>query len=71
MNGTDIEQAIASQVTDTQGNPVFPRCPNERLAKGDTLTCHITFSDGSFHDIAVTVTGFRSDGTPQIKIDTP
>jgi hypothetical protein len=69
INGAGVAQAIASQVTDTSGNPISPNCPDKRLAKGDTLTCHVTFSDGSFHDVAVTVTGFSADGTPQIKID--
>lgn len=42
-----------------------------RLVQGDSITCRVTLTDGSYNDISVTVTGFASNGNPAIKIGIP
>jgi hypothetical protein len=71
VTGSEIAQALDQQVTDKQGNPISASCPNERMLEGDKITCRANFSDGSYHDVVATVTGFRSDDTPSIKVGLP
>lgn len=70
LSGADIEQALAAQLTDRQGNPVLPSCPDERLVEGESIRCRVTFSDGSYHDFDVSVVGFDSNGAPKLKVAT-
>ena len=68
--GAAIARALDQQLTDTQNNPITATCPDERMAQGDKITCRARFIDGSYHEVAVTLTGF--DGSvPKIRVDVP
>jgi len=69
--GADIERALSGQLTDKEGNRVLASCPNERVVEGETITCRVTFSDASYHDFTVTLTGFNPDGSVKIKLGVP
>jgi hypothetical protein len=71
VTGSAIEQALAEQLKDSEGNSVFPSCPNERMIVGDTIVCRVMFADGSYKDAGVALTGFHDGGTPEIEIGPP
>jgi len=66
--GSAVAGVLSRQVSDTQGRHIQASCPDARLAKGETTTCHATFSNGTCHLFTVTVTGFGASGKPRIRV---
>jgi len=71
-NGDTIAAALEQHLLDKANQPISSaECPNQRLLNGDDIACRVTFSDGSYKDITVTVKNIDANGGVQIEVGVP
>jgi hypothetical protein len=69
--GSAVADKLRSQLGEAGSGQAIANvaCPNKRLAEGDSVICDVTFADGSFVEVEVTVEGFTPSGDADLQVD--
>jgi hypothetical protein len=69
--GSSVANKLRSQLGEAGTGQAVANasCPNKRMAEGDSVTCNVTFNDGSFVEVEVTVEGFTPSGDADLQVD--
>lgn len=70
ITGSELEREIARQFGEAgTGIPLAgASCPNIRLIGGDSIVCRVTFGDGSYRDMELSIKS-ATDGGLSIQVD--